>query len=130
MDDFLQVVNEEMQDTFNSLYNKFYSKYGNVSYLISTFPRILLYGRLLIRYEEVIGFVIYGFKQQHNITDAYSLFILAVGIEKEYRCRGYFTKLVDELKGYGMAIYLVVPEKNLGDILKGTDVAQSIILIE
>lgn len=130
MGDFLQTVDEEMLGTFNSLYSKFYSKYGNVSYLISIFPRILLYGRLLMRYEEVIGFVIYGFKQRRSITNAYGLFILAVGLEKEYRCRGYFTKLVDELKCYGVPIHLVVPEKNLGEILKGTDVARSIILIE
>ncbi len=127
MGEFLQVVDEDTQDIFNNLYSKFYSDYGHVSYLISTFPKVLLYGRLLVINGEIIGFVIYGFKP-YETSRTFGLFILAVGIEERYQCRGFFTKLVDELKSYGVPIHLLTPERKLGEIFKDTTIAQSIII--
>lgn len=117
MQEILNIVPETNIVLYKDKLQSYCKQYPKSEWLIQYFPdeRLLFHRMLMNEDEEPIGFMIYGFELPGTsfVDSTSDLIILAVHIDEMYRNRGYLNKALDELKEYGLPIFLYVPDVSL-----------------
>lgn len=117
MQSVLEVVSEDESLKYQELLNFYCEYFPQVKDLLNRFSyKPLLFERLIVNEMQIpIGFITYGLSAYADIQREtyFELIILGVYVEESCRGKGYFNRVLDELKEYGIRMYLYVPNVDL-----------------